>query len=398
LFFDKVSLFDVYSKIYFFIILIYLWYRFANLSYDDFRQKLFEANLYSEVTVIIPCYNEDPLLLERSVESVQMCDGKKRIIIVDDGSVNGVWNKITEIKNKYDNVEIHRFEKNMGKRQALYWAFQRVNTEFIVTIDSDTLLEKRAISYLIAPLVDKNVGATTGNIILLNEKRNILTRIIAGMYLCGLNNYKKSQSVLGNVICCSGCLSAYKTKLIKMIAEDFVNQQFMGKIAKHSEDRHLTNLLLREGFKIKYVEKAVCYTETPSTLGGFLRQQQRWKRGFVRETIYLLSHSWRYSTTLFFEALIGSALPYFLSLGMQIMIVIMLFVDARYVLYFIAPSWIIFMTIRELPMFIDQPRRAVWFYWYIFLYETLLFWQNMWAILTVNEGDWLTRKYNKTRA
>jgi len=381
----------IYATIYFSFIFIYLWYRFLHLAYKDFKGEIWAVNLYAPFTVIISCYNEEPELLNKCVESVEKANGDKKIIIVDDGSENNVWETINKLFLKYDNILIHRFNKNLGKRKALFWAFKHVDTEFIVTIDSDTIVEKYAFAYLIAPFVEKNIGATTGNIKLINEKRNFLTRIIAGMYLSGLNNYKKAQSVRGNVICCSGCLSAYRTEIIKEIATSFLNQEFLGKLASHSEDRHLTNLILEKRFKVVYVENALCYTETPHTLKKFLRQQQRWKRGFVRETIYLLSHSWKTSKSLFFEAIIGNALPYFLSFGIQFFIVLMVFFEPRYIIKFMIPSWVVFMTIRELPIFIEHPIRSFWFYFYIPLYEFFLWWQNVLAIFTVNKRGWLTR-------
>jgi hyaluronan synthase len=382
---------NVYAKIYFLCIFIYIWYRFTHLAYDEFKKDVWGANLYSPFTVIVPCYNEDPELLKQAVESVEDATGDKKIIIIDDGSDNNVLDTIKELMNKYDNIKALKFSKNRGKRKALYEAFKRIDTEFIVTIDSDTLIEKNAFVYLIAPFADKKIGATTGNIRLTNEKRNILTRIIAGMYMSGIDNYKKAQSVRGNVICCSGCLSAYRTEIIAPLAKDFLEQKFFGKPATHSEDRHLTNLVLEKGFKVIYVEKSLCYTETPHTLRKFLKQQQRWKRGFVRETIYLLSHSWKTSKSLFFEALVGNALPFFLGFGIQFFIVFMLFLDPMQVLKFILPAWFVFMTIRELPMFIDHPIRSFWFYFYIPVYEIFLWWQNLIAVFTVNNTGWLTR-------
>jgi len=43
------------------------------------------------------------------------------------------------------------------------------------------------------------------------------------------------------------------------------------------------NLVLRNGYDIAFVAAAVCYTETPATIKGFLKQQQRWKAGKVAE-------------------------------------------------------------------------------------------------------------------
>lgn len=386
------KIFEIYGLIYFACIFVYIWYRFINLAYLDLRENPFGVNLFSSFTVIIPTYNEDPKLLNKCVESVQKAKGNKKIIIIDDGSQNEILDLLKNLKKKYDNLEVYRFIENKGKRKVLFEAFKRIKTEFIVTIDSDTIIDKNAFIYLLAPFVNKETGATTGNIELLNEKRNILTRIIAAMYLSGLNNYKKSQSALGNVICCSGCLSAYRTEIIQEISSAFINQKFMGKYATHSEDRHLTNLILERGKRVYYVEEAMCYTETPYTLRSFLKQQQRWKRGFVRETIYLLSHSYKVRKSLFFEALIGNALPFFLSFGIQLLILSIIILNPTKLILYIIPSWILFMTIKELPMFLEHPKRSFWFYFYIFLYEIIIFWLNIWAIFTVNNMGWLTRQ------
>lgn len=381
----------IYAYFYFFSIFIYLWYRFILLAYEDLKGEKWGVNLYTPFTVVIPCFNENPELLEKCIESVEKAKGDKKVLIIDDGSTNDVWETITKLLSKYDNLVAKRFEKNAGKRKALHWAFNNVETKFLITIDSDTVIEKYAFAYLLAPFVEQNIGATTGNIRLINEKRNFLTRIIAGLYLSGLDNYKKAQSVLGNVICCSGCLSAYRTEILTQIKDPFLNQIFLGKFAAHSEDRHLTNLILEKGFKVVYVKDALCYTETPQTLWKFLKQQQRWKRGFVRESIYLLSFSFGRSKTLFIEATIGSAIPFFLSFGIQIMILAYLLINPLYVINYILPGWVVFMTIRELPIFLRDPKRAVWFYFYIPLYELLLWWQNLIAVFTVNNKGWLTR-------
>ncbi len=47
----------------------------------------------------------------------------------------------------------------------------------------------------------------TGVLLGYPEKR--LTRMVATYYWIGLNVYKQAQSVLGNVVCCSGCLAAW---------------------------------------------------------------------------------------------------------------------------------------------------------------------------------------------
>src|SRR3989344_5588271 len=82
--------FKVYMVIYVSCIGIYTWYRFINLAYYDLGPKMYGVNFYTPFTVVVPCYNEDPVLLERCIESVENAKGDKKIIIIDDGSTNGI--------------------------------------------------------------------------------------------------------------------------------------------------------------------------------------------------------------------------------------------------------------------------------------------------------------------
>jgi hyaluronan synthase len=128
-------------------------------------------------------------------------------------------------------------------------------------------------------LYDPELGASTGNVLLRNERQNLLTRMVGTSSWIGLNIYKQAQSVIRSVVCCSGCLAAYRADLLREIVDEFANQRFLGERCTHSEDRHLTNLVLKRGYGVVYVPEATSWTEAPATAGGFLRQQRRIKRG-----------------------------------------------------------------------------------------------------------------------
>ena len=93
-----------------------------------------------------------------------------------------------------------------------------------MTIDSDTLLEPDALIRVVEPLRNPSIGASTGNVLLLNERQNLLTRMIGTYYWVGLNIYKQAQSVIRSVVCCSGCLAAYQAPLLRELIDEFVGQ------------------------------------------------------------------------------------------------------------------------------------------------------------------------------
>lgn len=53
-----------------------------------------------------------------------------------------------------------------------------------------------------------------------------------------------------------------------------------------NEDRHLTTRLLWAGYDVHHVPDAVVYTDTPDTFSTWVRQQVRWSRGTMIETIW----------------------------------------------------------------------------------------------------------------
>ena len=162
--------------------------------------------------MIIPCFNESADLVEESIRTVLAAEGRKQVIVIDDGSTNGVQERLLEIATE-TGITVAFQARNLGKREALYLAVTHLldeDVDFVVTIDSDTVLESDALVRIVEPLKSPSVGAATGNVLLLNEWQNLLTRMIGTYYWIGLNIYKQAQSVIRSVVCCSGCLAAYR--------------------------------------------------------------------------------------------------------------------------------------------------------------------------------------------
>lgn len=384
---------EIYHLIYFGILLAYTWYIASLLFWGEVKKDNFPAYNGEKIAVIIPCYNEEPGLLIRSINSVIQAEGNKDIFLIDDGSVKGMDKKKLLDGCRRNGVRAYFFRVNKGKRHALHFAITRLveDHDFIVTIDSDTVLDKYALVRVVEPLKDPRVGASTGDVLLLNEKENLLTRMIGAYYWVGLNIYKKAQSAIGMVVCCSGCLAAYRTDVAKEIIEEFVNQKFLGEDCTHSEDRHLTNLVLRSGLKVKYAEKAVSYTHTPSTVKGFLKQQQRWKRGFIRESTYTLTYAWKAHPLLFLQVLLCELTVPFFAFGLMLGLVLSIFVDPMFFVQVILPSWVVFMFVRYIYILFYGKRKIPGLFIYMLFYEIFLYWQFIYALFTVKNKSWITR-------
>jgi hyaluronan synthase len=375
------------------VLVIYTWYLFGLLLVNDVRPRRYPTYGGEKIAVLIPCYNEDAQLVEDSIRTVLAAYGNKQIIVIDDGSTNGVQVRLRELEQELP-IRVHEFPQNAGKREALHYATTRMlddDVDFVVTIDSDTLLEPHALVRVVEPLLSPNIGASTGNVVLLNERQNLLTRMIGTYYWVGLNIYKQAQSVIRSVVCCSGCLAAYRAPLLREVIDEFAGQRFLGQRCTHSEDRHLTNLVLKRGYDVVYVADAVSWTETPATVRGFLRQQRRWKRGYIRESIYTLSYAWRVKKLLWLQILVWDLSAPFLAFGLRVALVVLILSNPALFLTAILPGWLALLLIRYSFVPLRARDKLLGLFLYMFFYEGCLYWLNLWALFTVRNKSWVTR-------
>ena len=391
-FFD-VGLWDDFVTGYTLVLVTYTCYLFALLFVHDLRPRRYPSYAGGKIAVLIPVFNEEPDLVERSIRSVVEAEGEKQVIVIDDGSTNGVQSHLRTLADELG-FALHEFTENAGKREALFYATKWLlddDAEYVVTIDSDTVLDPPALVRVVEPLLCAEIGASTGDVQLLNERQNLLTRMIGTYYWIGLNIYKQAQSVIRSVVCCSGCLAAYRASVLRAIIDDFAGQMFLGEKCTHSEDRHLTNLVLKAGYDVVYVPEAVSWTETPATVRDFVRQQRRWKRGYVRESLFTLTYAWKVKPLLWLQILFWDLSAPFLSLGLRLGIVAMAFQQPRLLLTVVLPSWIMLLIVRYIFVPLRATRKLPGLLLYMFFYELCLYWLNLWALFTVKNKSWVTR-------
>ncbi len=231
------------------------------------RQQRKSAYFLHSVAIIIPTYNEEPADLERCVQSAlsQKYDAALSVIVIDDGSKDK--RGINHIREKFSNVPhlyIHEFEKNKGKRYAQKFAFDFFgdSVDIMVTIDSDTVLASDSVAHLVLLFADPKVGAVTGDVRAI--KQNFLSTLIDARYWTAFNQERAAQSLFGTVLCCSGPLAAYRNTIIQNVKESYISQRFLGQYCTYGDDRHLTNLILEQGYTVHYERRAKAWTYVPS--------------------------------------------------------------------------------------------------------------------------------------
>lgn len=245
------------------------------------------ANL--RVVVLVAMYNEDPEIIRRSIRSMlEQTRLPDRIRVVDDGSKS---NDAVEAVKKArvgseHRVLVSRHRVNRGKREALATAARaEPDADIFVTVDSDTVLDPHAIEALIHVFRDRTVFGATGLVRVLNRRRNLLTRLIDLRYANAFLLDRGFQSALGSVLCACGSLAAWRRRVLMDNLDDFVDQRFLGQRCTYGDDRRLTNYALTAG-RVLLARDAIAYTAAPERFSHFVRQQTRWCRSFVRESLW----------------------------------------------------------------------------------------------------------------
>ena len=234
------------------------------------------------VTVLIPAYNEESVIVE-TVNSVLLSDLEDiHVIVVDDGSSDKTLELLQANFGRNEAVQIIH-QVNHGKAAALNNALLHAHTDIVVTIDADTEIEPDAIRKLLRHFSDPTVAAVAGNVKVGNRSR-WLTRWQALEYVTSQNMEKRAFDLLNCITVVPGALGAWRRKAIEDgggITADTV-----------AEDADLTIAIRRLGWRITYDEEAIAWTEAPETPGALIRQRFRWTFG-------TLQSFWKHANTLF---------------------------------------------------------------------------------------------------
>jgi N-acetylglucosaminyltransferase len=237
------------------------------------------------VDVVVPCFNEDPSLLEACCRSVAGQDypGPMRVWLVDDGSRNRV--SLLAVYERWEERgwDVLLLDRNIGKRAAQDEAVRRGTGELVVLMDSDTVLAPDAIRQAAAAFGDDQVGAVSGSIGVLNAPTNLLTRLIHHRYRLRFQVERPAQGFFTSLLCCSGPFAVYRRRLLAELWQRYLTQTFGGVRCTNGDDLHLTNLVLATGHQVLFEPRAIASTSVPRSLGQYLRQQLRWNRSFYRE-------------------------------------------------------------------------------------------------------------------
>lgn len=257
-------------------------------------------------TVIVPVVDEPTDLFTEVLQRIAKQKPHELIVVI-----NGPRNLDLEEVCLNQGVD-WQWTAQPGKRNAIRLGVEAATGDVCVLVDSDTLWADNALEELVKPFVEASVGGVTTAQRIIEPRRSFLSRWADWMEDTRVLYSMPAQSVLGQVGCLPGRTIAFRTAVLDAAMPGFLNDRFLGVMLEVSDDRTLTNLCLKQGFRTVFQSTALVHTDCPQRLAKMYRQQLRWARGSQYNTLRMLPWMLGHTPLLAFFFVCDILLPFIL--------------------------------------------------------------------------------------
>lgn len=242
------------------------------------------------ITLIIPVYNSEYTLFN-CIKSIQESTYPKKlikIIIADNQSKDNSYQVYLKARNAFPNLYMHWMNTDQGKAKALNAAIYNSIGKYVIHIDSDGILQKKALENIVTDFEnDTSIDALTGTILTRKDlikktKRHFLKFVRENEYLEYSQSFLAGRAVESHenhLFTMSGAFSAFRRD--KLMGTNLYNIETVG------EDIDMTfQIRYQLHGKVILCPQAIFYVYPLDDLNKLYTQRQRWQRGEL-ETLHM---------------------------------------------------------------------------------------------------------------
>lgn len=384
----------LFFAIYSFAITTYIFSRFI-LSYFH-RSYPYDDNYRPTISFVVPAKNEGGNIAKTMLRfgEVDYPMDKIEVIAINDGSTDDTYHHMLDaaktLREKIGRVEVVNWVENKGKRHGMAEGVKRSTADIVIFIDSDSFIKKDCVKHLVKYFALPNVGAVSGHTDVYNSNTNLLTKMQTIRYYIAFKVYKAAESVFGMVTCCPGCCSAYRREYLMEFLDEWLHQTFLGKECTFGDDRSLTNYMIRK-YDAVYSTEAKAHTVVPDNFSQYVKQQQRWKKSWIRETFIASQFIWKKNpfAALFFYIYV------FLAFASPVVFIRAL-IWHPYLYHTVPVAYLsglfLMLFLHGLYYRIQAGKKdwvlAIMSFWF---HTVILMWQLPWAVVKIADTRWGTR-------
>jgi cellulose synthase/poly-beta-1,6-N-acetylglucosamine synthase-like glycosyltransferase len=227
--------------------------------------------------IVVPEFNELSRQGERfeaQIEQFVRLADSYNVVLIDDASTDGSWEKIQEVTSRFSSRGFHsvRMQKNGQKVLAVKRAVDSSKAEFIMLTDFDSrianpeglaaVLEGFDSNPLLASVCLRVVPRGDSTFSRLQDIEYAMGRKICGAYM----------SPKGKLRCVSGAAGIWRRKVLVEVLLEHSGRH-------NGDDMEATAIAMRKGYQVRYDPSVVVETLVPQGFLDLLKQRKRWGLG-----------------------------------------------------------------------------------------------------------------------
>lgn len=258
-----------------------------------------ELPAHPRVSILVPCHNESENARE-TMRALAVVDYPHfEIIAINDGSRDDTGEILDDEACHLDRLRVVHLTTNQGKAMALRAGALVANSEFLVCIDGDVVLDRHAVRWMMWHFLgSQRVAAVTGNP-RIRTRSSLLGKIQVAEFSSIIGLIKRAQRIYGRVFTVSGAVVAFRRAALQRVGYWDLDMV--------TEDIDISWKLQMSYMDVRYEPNALCWLLMPETLKGLWRQRLRWAQGgaevLIKNFLNILHYKKRRMLPVYFEYL-----------------------------------------------------------------------------------------------
>lgn len=347
-------------------------------AYNDHRMA---------ISIVVPVYQEDPEIFAQAIESWLANEPDQIVLVID------VTDRTCqEVAARYPVTVVTTVVTEVpGKRDALRVGWERCRTPLVALVDSDTIWAGDLAERVCMPFADPTVGGV-GTRQSVHNPHGFLQRV-NDMYL-DLRYFDENagQTYLGKAVSClSGRTAVYRREILLQISAEFMNETFLGMPCMSGDDKRLTCLTMKAGYRTFMQRSARVWSTFPDKPSIFFKQRLRWARNTWRSDTRALTESWTWRRPYLAYTMFDKMISAFTLLAAPTFMILSI-VDRKWGFCIaLAIWWWLSRALKLLPHLRRRPSSFFLIPPYVLLSFAMAV-IKITALLTIRKQRWLTRQ------
>jgi cellulose synthase/poly-beta-1,6-N-acetylglucosamine synthase-like glycosyltransferase len=230
-----------------------------------------------QVAVLVAAYNEEKVIGEKvnSVFSSGYPKDRIKVYIGSDASVDATDSIITDLQNKYERLQLVKFDGRVGKISIINHLQSMGDEDILIMTDANVIFRHDTIYELVRKFKDERVGIVAGNIVKVSPGNEGIS-YQEKTYLSLENRIKAAESNAFNLIMgAEGGCYAIRNSLFSKVPLKFIVDDFFITLQVH----------VRGKFTL-FNPRAVCTEDAINDTAGEYRRKVRISSGNFQNLLF----------------------------------------------------------------------------------------------------------------